>query len=75
MEGGEDEIIRIGLDASKHVFQLHGVNGAKRPVLRQKLRWHEKVAFLETLPPAVVAIEACGASHPGRDCLAHSDMR
>lgn len=33
-----DQIIRIGMDTSKHVFQLHGVNAAEQPVLRKKLR-------------------------------------
>jgi transposase len=58
-----EEIIRIGMDTSKHVFQLHGVNGAEQPVLRRKLRRKEMEVFFEKLPPTVVAIEACGASH------------
>ena len=33
-----DQIIRIGMDTSKHVFQLHGVNAAEEPILRKKLR-------------------------------------
>src|SRR5208283_162004 len=53
-----DQISRIGMDTSKHVFQLHGVNAAEVPVLRKKL-----VAFFEKLAPTVIAIEACGASH------------
>jgi transposase len=51
------------MDTSKHVFQLHGVNAAEVVVLRKKLRRKEMVAFLEKLPPTVIAIEACGASH------------
>jgi hypothetical protein len=31
-----EQIIRIGIDTSKHVFQLHGVNAAEEPVLRKK---------------------------------------
>jgi transposase len=58
-----EQIIRIGLDTSKHVFQLHGVNAAEQPVLRKKLRRTEMMTFFEKLPPTVVAIEACGASH------------
>ena len=58
-----DQIIRIGMDTSKHVFQLHGVNAAEEPVLRKKLRRKEMVAFFGKLPPTVVAIEACGGSH------------
>jgi transposase len=51
------------MDTSKHIFQLHGVNAAEAPVLRKKLRRKEMVAFFERLPPTVIAIEACGASH------------
>jgi transposase len=32
-----EEISRIGMDMSKHIFQLHGVNTAEQPVLRKKL--------------------------------------
>jgi transposase len=56
-------ISRIGMDTSKHVFQLHGVDAAEAPVLRKKLRRKEMVAFFEKLAPTVIAIEACGASH------------
>ena len=58
-----EQIIRIGMDTSKHIFQLHGVNVAEAPVLRKKLRRKDMVAFFEKLPPTVIAIEACGASH------------
>src|SRR5215218_865361 len=58
-----DQIIRIGMDTSKHVFQLHGVNAAEEPVLRKKLRRQDLVAFFAKLPPTVVGIEACGGSH------------
>src|SRR5271166_2224074 len=58
-----EQISRIGMDTSKHIFQLHGVNTAERPVLRKKLRRREMFAFLEQLAPTVIAIEACGASH------------
>jgi transposase len=58
-----DEIIRIGMDTSKHVFQLHGVNAAEEPVLRKAFRRKEMIAFFEALPATVIGIEACGASH------------
>ncbi len=58
-----DQIIRIGMDTSKHIFQLHGVNAAEAPVLRKKLRRKEMMTFFEKLAPTAVAIEACGASH------------
>ncbi len=32
------EIITVGLDLVKNVFQVHGADGAGQPVLRKKLR-------------------------------------
>src|ERR1700726_5032420 len=51
------------MDTSKHFFQLHGVDAAERPVLRRKLRRVDVLAFFAKLPPAVIGMEACGASH------------
>jgi len=48
-----EQIIRIGMDTSKHVFQLHGVNAAEEPVLRKKLRRKEMQDFFTKLPPTV----------------------
>jgi hypothetical protein len=42
-----DQISRIGMDTSKHVFQLHGVNAAEVPFLRKKLRRKEMVTFFQ----------------------------
>jgi transposase len=57
------KIIRIGLDTSKGVFQLHGVDGNDQPVLRRRLRRHQLLAFLAKLEPTAIGMEACGASH------------
>lgn len=57
------DIIRIGIDTSKSVFQLHGVDASERPVVRKQLSRREMIKFFEKLPPTIVALEACGASH------------
>jgi transposase len=57
------QIIRIGVDTSKSVFQLHGVDAAEQPVLRKKLRRGEVLEFFKKLPPTRVGMEACGAAH------------
>src|SRR5713226_7302278 len=62
-EPSVNQIIRIGMDTSKHFFQLHGVDAAEHPVLRRKLRRNEMLAFFAKLPPTVIGMEACGASH------------
>src|SRR6266498_2190339 len=56
-------IIRIGLDTSKHVFQVHGVDEAEQPVLRRQVRRSEIEKFFAEQPPTRIGIEACGASH------------
>ncbi|TCU06832.1 hypothetical protein EV132_13143 [Rhizobium sullae] len=48
-----DQIIRIGMDTSKHVFQLHGVNAAEQVILRKKMRRKEMVDFFAKCPPTV----------------------
>jgi transposase len=58
-----EQITRIFIDTSKSVFQLHGVDAAERPVLRKKLRRGQLLAFFAALEPAVIGLEACGASH------------
>ena len=58
-----DQIIRIGMDTSKSVFQLHGVNAAEAVVLRKKLHRRDVVKFFSKLAPTVVGVEACGGSH------------
>lgn len=58
-----EQITRIGMDTSKNVFQLHGVDATDRPILRKRLTRRKMVEFFEELPPTVVAIEACGSAH------------
>jgi transposase len=57
------KLIRIGLDTSKSVFQLHGVDETEQPVLRRKLRRGQVLAFFAALPSVRVGLEACGAAH------------
>ena len=44
-EPSVSKIIRIGMDTSKSVFQLHGVDEERMPVLRRKLRRHQVLGF------------------------------
>jgi len=57
-----DNLKRIGMDTSKSVFQLHGVDEAEQPILRRKLRRRQVVDFFRKLPATQVGIEACGGS-------------
>jgi transposase len=58
-----NQIIRIGMDTSKHFFQLHGVDAAEQVVLRRKLQRRQVLGFFDKLPPTVIGMEACAAGH------------
>ena len=62
-EPSVEQLIRIGMDTSKNVFQLHGVDAAERPVLVRKLQRRAVVPFFAKLPPVRIGLEACGGSH------------
>lgn len=65
------KIIRIGVDTSKSVFQLHGVDAAEKPALRKKLRRGHVLEFFGRLQPTQIGLEACGAAHHwGRELTA-----
>lgn len=57
------QIIRVGLDTSKQVFQVHGVGADEAVALRRRLRRRDVVEFFRRLPPALIGLEACGGSH------------
>ena len=58
------ESIRIGVDTSKHVFQLHGVDREERVVLSRRLQRNQMERFFAKLPRGcLIGLEACGASH------------
>ena len=61
------DLIRIGIDTSKSVFHLHGVNAREEVVLQRKLGRKGLISFLRALPATVIGLEACGGSqHWGR---------
>jgi transposase len=57
------EYKRIAIDTSKAVFTLHGIDLQDRPVLRINLRRPQLLSFFKKLPPAEIAMEACGSAH------------
>ncbi len=57
-----EQIIRIGMDTSKNVFQLQGVNAVEQPILRKTFSRKEMVKFFEKTAPTTIALEACGGS-------------
>ena len=56
-------VTTIGLDIAKSVFQVHGIDQEGQVIIRRQLKRRYVVAFFEKLPPCLVGIEACAASH------------
>jgi transposase len=54
---------RVGIDTSKAVFTVHGIDQQDRPVLRINLRRPQLVSFFKRLPSTEIAMEACGSAH------------
>jgi transposase len=57
------EVITIGLDIAKHVFQVHGVDGSGTVRIRRRLRRSEILKFFGELKPCLVGMEACATAH------------
>jgi transposase len=57
------QVMMIGLDLAKNVFQVHGVDARERPVLRKRLSRTKVLAFFAQLPPCRVGMEACPGAH------------
>ena len=57
------KITTIGLDLSKSVFQIHGVDEDGAPVLMKRLRRKQMEPFFAKLPSCLIGIEACATAH------------
>ncbi len=58
-----NEVITIGVDLAKNVFQVHGVDDEGNVVIRRQLRRSRVLPFFTKLPPCLVGIEACATAH------------
>jgi transposase len=57
------EVITIGLDLAKNVFQVHGVDAEGETVIRKQLRRRQVLPFFRKLSPCLVGVEACATCH------------
>ena len=58
-----NEVITIGLDLAKNVFQVHGVDAEGNVVIGKQLRRRQVLPFFKKLPPCLVGTEACATAH------------
>ena len=57
------QITTIGLDIAKNVFQVHGIDGDEKVVVRKQLRRSQVIRFFQELAPCLVGLEACATAH------------
>lgn len=57
------QVVTIGLDLAKSVFQVHGVDAAGEVVVRRKIRRSQLRQFFAKQPLCLVGMEACASSH------------
>lgn len=57
------QVVTIGLDIAKSVFQVHGVDAAGEVVVRRQVRRPQMLQFFAKQPACLVGIEACASAH------------
>lgn len=57
------EVMTVGIDLAKSIFQIHGVDADGSIVLEKKVRRGAFLGTLEKLPPCLIGMEACATSH------------
>ena len=57
------QIVRIGLDLAKYVFEVHGVDQHGKIAVRKRLRREAVSRFFANLAPCLVGMEASNGAH------------
>ena len=58
-----NEVITIGVDLAKNVFQVHGIDGLGAMIIRRQLCRSQMLPFFKKQPPCLVGMEACATAH------------
>ncbi len=59
----KQEVVTVGMDLAKSVFQVHAIGGDGTVLVRRKLRRAEVIGFFTDLPSCLVGMEACASAH------------
>lgn len=57
------ELATVGIDLSKNVFQIHGVDSQERVILRRKLSRSDVLPFFSRIPRCLIGMEACASAY------------
>ncbi len=58
-----NEVITIGVDLAKNIFQVHGIDAEGTVIFRRQLRRSQVLPFFKKQPPCLVGMEACATAH------------
>ena len=59
----KQEVVTVGLDLAKSVFQVHAIGCDGAVLMRRKLRRAEVIGFFTDPPACLVGMEACASAH------------
>jgi transposase len=59
----QQDIITVGVDLAKNVFQVHAVGAEGKIVVRRQVRRAEMLKFFAELRPCLIGMEACASAH------------
>ena len=59
----KQEVVTVGLDLAKSIFQVHAIGRDGAVLMRRKLRRPELIGFFTDLPGCLVGMEACASAH------------
>lgn len=57
------KITTIGIDLTKEMFQIHGLDTHGKVLVRKQLRRSEMAKYFSKLEPCLIGVEACGSTH------------
>lgn len=67
----QQDVVTVGVDLAKNVFQVHAIGADGKVLIRRQLRRAEVLKFFSALPPCLVGMEACASAHHwGRELIA-----
>ena len=67
----QQQVVTVGIDLAKNVFQVHAIDADGKVLVKRQLRRDEVLKFFAALPPCLVGMEACASAHHwGRELLA-----
>ena len=63
------KMTRLGLDLAKNVIHMHAVNARDEVMVRRAFTRQKLMAYMQSLEPCVVGMEACAGAHHWAQCL------